>query len=229
MSTVIHSLLGWGIVNWRNTFGGSCWTSRCWRKTGWDGFSHSRLGSSSGTDRIGYLTDFAAPINCCWCGHTSHWCNRQHWVFIQLVEGVKRTWASLSFKIPLLCFSLKLEMRRWRPWFDHVPGPSQYGIVWKSHPIEIRLSCWLVDSGCSPNISIHFLDKNRLSRLQIHGSCGSVVVGLPPKQLLTNSGGFHVLANTGWKLWKGWMWSSSCQHLQWWWKSRADGCSPILQ
>ena len=20
-------------------------------------------------------------------------------------------------------------------WFDHQPGPSQYGIVWKSHPI----------------------------------------------------------------------------------------------
>ena len=22
--------------------------------------------------------DFAAPIFGCWCGHTCHWCNRQH-------------------------------------------------------------------------------------------------------------------------------------------------------
>ena len=27
------------------------------------------------------------------------------------------------------------EMRRLRPRFDHCPGSSQYGIVWKSHPI----------------------------------------------------------------------------------------------
>ena len=178
-----------------------------------------------GNDRIGCFTDFAAPINCCWFGHTCHWCNRQHW----LVEGFTRTWVGFSFKVPLLCFSLKLKMRRWRPWLDYWSGPSQYGIVWKSNPIGIRLSCWLIDSGCSPNISIHFLDKNRLSRLQIHGPCGSGVVGLPPKQLLTNSGGIHVLANTGWELWKTWMWYSFCQHLQWWWKSRADGCGPILQ
>ena len=26
----------------------------------------------------GYFTNFAAPINCCRCGHTCHWCNRQH-------------------------------------------------------------------------------------------------------------------------------------------------------
>ena len=36
----------------------------------------------------------------------------------------------------------------------------------------------------------HFLDKDRLSRVQFHGGpCGSV--GLPPKQFLTDLGGFH--------------------------------------
>ena len=34
----------------------------------------------------------------------------------------------------------------------------------------------------------------------IHGSCGSGVVRLPPKQLLSNSVGIHVVTYTGWKL-----------------------------
>ena len=27
---------------------------------------------------LGVSPNFAAPINCCWLGHTCHWCNRQH-------------------------------------------------------------------------------------------------------------------------------------------------------
>ena len=35
-------------------------------------------GCLCGTDRISWFPDFAAPIFGCWCGHTFHWCNRQH-------------------------------------------------------------------------------------------------------------------------------------------------------
>ena len=45
-----------------------------------------------------------------------------------------------------------------------------------------------------PNVSTHFLDKDRFSRVQFHGGpCGSV--GLPPKQFLTDLGGFHIFPN----------------------------------
>ena len=90
--SLIHSPSGWSIANWRNTLGRSSWTSWCWHhlRTG-DGSSLTcGLGCPCGIDRIGCFTDFAAPINCCWCGHTCHWCNRQHWSFIQLTEGITR-------------------------------------------------------------------------------------------------------------------------------------------
>ena len=113
--------------------------------------------------------------------------------FIWLKESEVRE-SNFSFKDPWLSFSLQLEMRRLRPGFDHCSSPSQYGIVWKSHTIGIRLCCWLIHNSSFPNISTHFLNKNRLSRVQFHvGSCGSV--GLPPKQF-SNSRGFHVLTNS---------------------------------
>ena len=84
--------LGWGVSIWWNTFGGSGGMSWCWRNT-WSTQRKStliRLGFICGNDRISWFLDFAAPIFGCWCGHTCHWCNRQHWVSIQLVEGVRR-------------------------------------------------------------------------------------------------------------------------------------------
>ena len=119
MSTVIHSLLGWGYSELeRNTFGGSSWMSRCWRKTGWDGgkigdgSSHSRLGCFSGTDRIGYFTNFAAPINCCWFGHTHHWC-------IQATLTVHFNWLKDSKECELvspskfLCCASAPKLKNW--------------------------------------------------------------------------------------------------------------------
>ena len=67
---------------------------------------------------------------------------------------------------------------------------------------ESGSSCWLVKSGCSPNISMHFLDKNWLSRLQFCGSCGSSG-RLSPQQFLANPGGVHVVPYTGLELEEG--------------------------
>ena len=92
--TVIHSLSpsGWSIANWRNTLGRSGWTSWCCHlRTGEGSPITCGLGCPCGIDRISYFTDFAVPIDCCWCGgHTCHRCNRQHWFLIQLVEGWTR-------------------------------------------------------------------------------------------------------------------------------------------
>ena len=108
-----HLLYSMKVTSWmecsklEEQLGGSGGMSRHWRKTGWDrgktgwdGSSHSRLGCFCGTDRISYFTDFAAPINCCWCGHTHHWYNRQHWVSIQLLKESKERESVFPSKFP---------------------------------------------------------------------------------------------------------------------------------
>ena len=63
-------------------------------------------------------------------------------------------------------------MGRLRSGFDHGPCPSKYGRVWKHNPVLIRFQCWLIDYTSLPHISMYFLDKHQLSRLQFHA--GSV-------------------------------------------------------
>ena len=133
---------------WWNTCGGMGGMPGCCWNTWWNSTfptCDGRLGWLCGTDRIGWNSDFAASIIGCWWCHTSHCCNRQFWLHIHWIEGVWTMHIELSFNIPWLSFSLQLKMRRLRPWFNHGPGPPQNGIVWKPHPIWIRLRCWLID------------------------------------------------------------------------------------
>ena len=91
-----------------------------------------------------------------------------------------------------MALSLQLKMRRLGPGFDHLTGPSQYGIIWKPYPIRIWFLGRLFDCPCLPDVSMYFLDENRLFWFEIHAvSGGSTWLSLD--KLPVDPGTFHSL------------------------------------
>ena len=64
----------------------------------------------------------------------------------------------------------------------------------KLDPVGIRLLGWLVNDSSLPDISMHFLDENRLSWFEFHAVAGGST-RLTFDEFLANPGTFHRLPN----------------------------------
>ena len=129
----------------------------------------------------------------CWCSQFAFWKCLLSQIWEHCLETQCPAGGPVFPCVPLMALSLQLEMRRLGPGFDHLMGP-QYGIIWKPYPIRIWFLGRLIDCSCLPDVSMYFLDENRLSWFKIHAVAGGSTQ-LSLDELPVDPETFHNLPN----------------------------------